>query len=87
MKSDDSEVPRAGDSGGFGQLADLSRDTILDEKALAKIVGRHRASVKRAVERGELPRPVKLFGKPSWTVSALLDHIANRLSVAARTSE
>jgi hypothetical protein len=56
------------------RLGELGDDTVVSEAELAKMIGRHRVSVKRAVERGELPRPIKLFGKPSWTVKSLLDH-------------
>ena len=37
---------------------------------------------KRAVERGELPPPVRLFGRPCWTVEHVLAHVNARLQAA-----
>ena len=48
--------------GVIRELGELSPDTVLSEQALAKIFDRHRVSIKRAVERGELPPSVRLFG-------------------------
>ena len=37
---------------------------------MAAIFGKHRVSIKRAVERDELPQPVRLMGQPVWTARA-----------------
>ena len=68
---------------GFSQLADLNPDAILDEAELAEMIGRHRRTIRRAVERGELPQPIKLFGRRSWTAGTVLDHIKRRLASAS----
>ena len=57
------------------------------EVLLSKIFDRHRVSIKRAVERGELPPSVRLFGEPVWTVKALREHLSRRLEQAKRESE
>ena len=69
------------------ELGELSPGTILEEEAVARIFGRHSVSVKRAVTRGELPPPVRLFGKPSWTAGAILAHLKARLEAAQREVE
>jgi hypothetical protein len=69
------------------QLGDLPPDTVLSEEALAKLFHRHRVSIKRAVERGELPPSVRLFGEPVWTVQALRDHMNRRLATAQKEAE
>jgi hypothetical protein len=69
------------------EFGDLAADTVLDEAALAKVFGRHRVSIKRAVERGELPPPVRLLGCPVWTIQAIRDHMAHRLEQAKREAE
>lgn len=74
-------------SGIIRELGDLSAETILSEQALSKIFDRHRVSIKRAVERGELPPSVRLFGEPVWTVRALREHLAKRLDAAKKESE
>jgi hypothetical protein len=69
------------------QLGDLPADTVLSEEALAEMFSRHRVSIKRAVERGELPPSVRLFGEPVWTVQTLRDHMNRRLEAAKKEAE
>ena len=69
------------------ELGELPPDTVLSEEALAKMFRRHRVSVKRAVERGELPPSIRLFGEPVWTVRALRDHMSKRLEAAKKEVE
>ncbi|OHB73020.1 MAG: hypothetical protein A2Z25_09865 [Planctomycetes bacterium RBG_16_55_9] len=69
------------------ELGDLPGETIISEEGLAKIFRRHRVSIKRAVERGELPPNVRLFGEPIWTIQVLRDHLAKRLDEAKKDSE
>lgn len=85
-KSDD--TPQAGnDVQAVGlRLAQLGEDTVVTESDLAQIIGRHRVSIRRAVERGELPAPFRAFGRPSWTVQKLLDHF-HGLQASAATSD
>jgi hypothetical protein len=55
------------------------------EEALATILGKScRESVKRAVDRGELPPPVRLMGKNTWTARVIIEHIETRLRTAAQ---
>jgi len=75
------------ETGVIAALAELPPDALIDEASLARIFNRCTTSVRRAVTRGELPRPVKLFGKPTWTARAVLDHIAKRLEAAKRDAE
>lgn len=69
------------------ELGELPSETVISEHALAKIFDRHRVSIKRAVERGELPPSVRLFGEPVWTIRALQEHLTKRLDVAMKESE
>jgi predicted DNA-binding transcriptional regulator AlpA len=71
----------------LARLGDLGEDTIIDEAHLAALFGRCRASVKRFVERGELPQPTKLGGQNIWTARALIQHIEKRLAAEARDAE
>src|SRR5438132_13696408 len=66
-------------------LAVLPPQTLLSQYKLAQMVRRHVTSVKRAIQRGELPPPVPLFGANVWTVAAILEHISARLE-AERTA-
>lgn len=81
-------------SADFGQtkgiVSDLGRlgaSSIITEDGVAEMFNRHPASVKRAVKRGELPRPCRLFGKNTWTVGALIRHIEDRLALEAKEAE
>jgi hypothetical protein len=74
-------------TGIIHKLGELRADTVLSEEALAKMFGRHRVSIKRAVSRGELPPSVRLFGEPVWTVQALRDHLNHRLEEAKKEAE
>lgn len=56
--------------------------TIVTEAQLAQALGRHPVTIKRAVERGELPPPVRLMGKPTWTGAVILKHLESRLEQA-----
>lgn len=55
---------------------------IVTEDELARALGRHPVTIKRAVERGELPPPVRLMGKPTWTGAVILKHLESRLEQA-----
>lgn len=69
------------------EIGDLPAEAVITEQGLAKIFDRHRVSIKRAVERRELPPSVRLFGEPVWTIKALREHLAKRLDVAKKESE
>ena len=69
------------------ELGDLPAEAVVTEQGLAKIFDRHKVSIKRAVERRELPPSVRLFGEPVWTVKVLQEHLGNRLDVARKESE
>ena len=74
-------------NGIIRQLGDLPKGAIVNEEALARMFDRCQVSIKRAIQRGELPPPVKLLGMPVWTVGKLLDHINNRLEIAQKEDE
>ena len=74
-------------SGIIRELGELPAETVVSEQALAKIFDRHRISIKRAVERGELPPSVRLLGEPVWTVKVLQEHLGKRLDVARKESD
>ena len=74
-------------SGIVRHLGDLPEGAIVNEEALAKMFDRCQVSIKRAIQRGELPSPVKLLGMPVWTVGKLLNHINERLDIAQKEEE
>ena len=68
-------------------LGKLGTGTVITEEGICHLFSRHGDSVKRAVERRELPPPVRLFGQPVWTVGTLLRHLEHRLKEAAKKAE
>jgi hypothetical protein len=73
--------------GIIAALGELKPAAIITEEGVANLFKRHVASVKRAVQRGELPPSTRLFGQNVWTVGALIRHIENRLDQAAKDVE
>ena len=73
--------------GVIAELGDLRPGAIVTEEGIAKLFRRHVVSVKRAVGRGELPPPCKLFGTNVWTAGSLVRYIEDRLAQAAAESE
>jgi hypothetical protein len=68
-------------------LGELKPAAIITEEGVARLFNRHVASVKRAVQRGELPPSTRLFGQNVWTVGTLIRHIESRLDQAAKDVE
>lgn len=65
-------------------LGKLPAGAIVTEAGLADIFHRCVASVKAAVDRDELPRPIRIFGKPCWTAGAIVQHMERRLEAEGR---
>ncbi len=74
------------EQGIIRELGDLPGDAVISQDGLAKILGKHPVSIKRAVARHELPEPVRLLGKRVWTVDSLRRHIADRLEKARQNT-
>jgi hypothetical protein len=69
------------------ELGAYGPGAIITESGLAKLLKRHPVSIKRAVQRGELPPPVRLCGGPAWTVGTLVSFMEKRLEAAAKEAE
>lgn len=73
--------------GVWRELGELPEGAIVTESGICRIFGRHQSSVKRAIERGELPEPVRMFGQPAWTAGRILRHLEDRLGAAQQQAE
>lgn len=80
----ESKVETEVNVGIIKELGELPPGAVISEEGLAKIFNRHQVSVKRAIQRGELPPSVKLFGEQVWTVKVLLEHLTTRLQSAQK---
>ena len=65
-------------------LGELGPGALITEEGMSNLFHRHPTSVKRAVARGELPPPCRLFGANAWTARSVIDHIEDRLAEAAK---
>lgn len=63
------------ESGIITRLAELPRDAILDETAMADIFDVVRRTIKRMELRYELPPSIRLGGKRCWKAGAVIDWI------------
>jgi len=68
-------------------LAELPQRAILDERRLAALLGVTRRTVRRMVQRNELPPPVRLAGRSCWLAGKVLGHIEQAADRAARDAE
>jgi hypothetical protein len=73
--------------GVIAALGELGPGAVVTEEGVAQLFGRCAVSVKRAVERGELPPPCRLFGSNAWTAGVLVAHIEHRLEEAAAEAQ
>ena len=73
--------------GIVAELGTLPPKSLIFEEGMGNIFGRHVASIKRAVDRGELPPPVRMFGKNAWTVEVITAHVTARLDKATTERE
>jgi predicted DNA-binding transcriptional regulator AlpA len=78
------DVPERDGPAIIQKLALLPPGSFITERGLAEIFGKCTASIKAAVERGELPRPVKLMGKPTWTAGSIIAYHEARLESEGR---
>lgn len=62
----------------------LPPGALVTEEGLAGMFDKCTASIKAAVDRGELPRPARLMGKNTWTAGAIVRHHEARLDAEAR---
>ena len=61
-------------------LGELPSGSLITEEGLANILGRCKATIKNAVVRKELPRPIRFMGKNTWTVDFILQFFEKKLS-------
>ena len=86
--TDPEEAEEFGNGPGIvAKLGQLKEGAVVAENGIAHLFDRHVTSVKRAIKRGELPPPCRLFGQNVWTVGALLRHFESRLVQAKKEAE
>ena len=61
-------------------LGELPAGSLITEEGLANILDKCKATIKNAVARKELPRPIKLMGKNTWTVDYIRGYFEKKLT-------
>jgi len=68
-------------------LGSYKPEDVISEQTLCKLLDRCRVSIRRMVNKGELPAPTKLSGRRCWTVATLTAFFQVRLEQARREQE
>jgi predicted DNA-binding transcriptional regulator AlpA len=68
-------------------LACLPERTLIDDARLASILQVCSCTIKRMVQRSELPPPIRMSGHPVWFAGTILEHIQKRLEAARKDAE
>jgi hypothetical protein len=71
----------------FNELGQLSPTTLISEIGLGQLLGRKLRGIKRAIEAGELPRPINFRGQNLWTVGFLIKFFERELENQAKLFE
>ena len=73
--------------GIIAELGELKSGAIITEEGMIGLFNRCGRSIKRAIARGELPPPIRMFGQNTWTVGKIVQHIEARLEAVAKERE
>jgi len=74
-------------SGVIPEFGELGAGAIIHEEGLRRLFDRSSDTIRRAVDRGELPPPVRMFGQPTWTAGAIVRHVEERMQQAAEEKQ
>ena len=69
------------------ELGELGSGALVDMGGIANLFNRCERTIQRAIDKGELPPPTRMFGKKTWTVGVIVSHIETRLAEAAKERE
>ena len=65
-------------------MSEVAPEAVLSLAEMCRILGRSRWALSRAVERGELPPPVRFLGRRAWVAGAVVRHLQQRQDEAMR---
>ena len=60
----------------YDRLANLNKDTVVNEAALADLLNVDPRTVRRMEERSHLPKHFKLGGNSCWIVGKVIDYFS-----------
>lgn len=73
--------------GVYVEIARLPDRAIVTEEALSRMLSVTCRTVRRMVQRNEIPPPVALAGKAVWFVGNILEHIQKRVERLTQKTE
>lgn len=84
----EADEPELDDRPGiWREFNDLGRDTLISEAAMAQIFGKHLMSIRRAIDKQQLPQPAKLMDARVWRLGTILDFIDARLKAEQKEAD
>lgn len=66
------------------ELALLPPGALLDECAMAEVFAVTKRTIRRMVNKQELPPPISLAGRSTWVAGSVVQHIADRVDEASQ---
>ena len=73
--------------GVYDALARLPKQALLDESAMARAFGVNGRTIRRMVNRHELPPPLKRAGRALWFAGRVLDWLEEDADLLAKEAE
>ncbi len=73
--------------GVYDTLARLPKQALLDEGAMARAFGVNGRTIRRMVNRHELPPPLKRAGRALWFAGRVLDWLEEEASLLAKEAD
>ena len=73
--------------GVFAVIGTLPAAALVSEEGLAVALGVNKRTIRRMVQRGELPPGVPFAGRTTWLAGKIIAHFGQRAERAARDAE
>lgn len=80
-------VPTPNLPGVFASIGALPPSALISEDGLADALAVNKRTVRRMVQRGELPPGIPFAGRTTWLAGRIINHFDRRAEHAARDAE
>ena len=87
LENDEAGEAAAVAPGVYDVLARLPKQALLDESAMARAFGVNGRTIRRMVNRNELPPPLKRAGRALWFAGRVLDWLEEEADLLAKEAD